>query len=688
MYSIYWPRLRSVIADKEIGYGRPLTPELVLPRHPFAPNLTSDSVSAPSSVAHLAPDPESVADRALVEIRKLFRVQGTFARIEGVHLEFLLRTNAFRGFGYASFRDFVREELQMSSRTATRRVALSRILRESSILSRAVDEGVLSPCQALILEPVKGSIELSDWVQRAAKLTVRELTVAMQERQACESTVAASDLSGRMVTFGATASAAYVWDHGIELARRVLGWEAPVYRCVEAALAEAATELCATVDTNMNAQSPADTRVSKSSETSHTEDPEPMLQWSEHFETLHDDIVTAEEELKIIEDISQTGPESAEGSLEFVRCLKRRERCLRILFAQILQDAEAAGVIAYWRYRSISDFLIRELKVSERTAARYMSEAWTFDGNSALSFAYCSGGIGLGQAYLVNRVASSSTLAVFISRAEVVTHLQFEREVLFLERLAEYWPTFARRFPGPLPMQMFEPALREGLKELGWPGKEIEERFGPVIAGDPASNPTIMGRLESLLETLVLALEERDMAVRDGVPTLATEGIAPAMLALPTLATGGPRTTTISFWAPEPLINQWNEAINSVQARHGPLPTWAAAIFILQIAVREWECLDPERRPTEWKILERDKWRCQTPGCSARRRLEAHHIIFRSRGGPDTPENLTTLCHAHHHHGIHGEGLHLEGTAPDALRWQLGRIKWFHGSRRMQGAQP
>jgi hypothetical protein len=715
VYSIDWARLRSVIAEKEVRYGgtlTPLAPSASEPAitHSPGPNPADQPVRslgpAPpfdsNSVGEAVPDPKSVADRGLLAIRKLFRVQGTFARLEGDHLEFLLRTHAYRDLGYSSFRDFVREELQMSSRTATRRVALSRILRESAILSSAVDEERLSPCQALVLEPMMGSNELSEWVQTAAGLTVRELSAALQAR---ESTVEAPDASGRTVTFGAPASAAYVWDHGIELARRVLGWEAPVYRCVEAVLAEAMTDICGEVAKGMSPPSRAASHVSRVPEAPPPEVPESALRWSHQFESLHDSIVTAEEELKFIEDISRTGPESAERSLEFVRGLKRRERSLRILFAQALQDADAARVIGYWGYRSITDLLIRELKVSERTAARYMSEAWTFDGNLALSHAYCSGRIGLGQAYLVNRVASASTLTAFIRRAEVVTHLQFEQEVLFLERLAEYWPTLARRFPGPLPVHMLDLALREGLKELGWSGEDIEERFGNVTADDPASDSTIMGKLESLLECLVLAIEERDIAVRDGVPTLAsekdagalptlaTEGTTPAMSAvngetnysLPMLASDGPRTTTISFWAPEPLIQQWNEAISVVQSRHGPLPTWAAAISILQIAVREWERLDPARRPTEWKILERDRWRCQAPGCSARRGLEVHHIIFRARGGSDAPENLTTLCHAHHHHGIHDEGLHLEGTAPGSLMWRLGKTKWFHGSRRTRG---
>ena len=706
MYSIDWARLRSVVSEKEAW-----RPNKHAQHAAVAGLQTSGPASSSSPLsgaeAQVLQDPKAVADHALAAIRTCFRVQGTFNRVEGDHLEFLLRTNAYRDLGYSSFGDFVREELQMSSRTATRRIRLSRVSRESATLSSAVDKGLLSPCQALALRPVMESNDLNEWIEKAASLNVHELNGLVQS-QASEASEAFSDVDGRMVTFGAPASAAYVWEHGMELARRVLGWQAPAYRCVEAVLAEATTELCALMPVT-DTHPAVSGRASKSrggayasgSSSKALEDAKPVLQWTEQLKTLAESVAVAEGEMSSFQKFSDAGPKEAKHSLEVLRLHKRWERCLRILFVQILQDADSAGVIAFWGYRSITHFLIEELKVSERTAGRYMSEAWAFESNPALSHAYCSGRIGLGQAYLVNRVASSSTQAAFIRRAEAVTHLQFEREVLFLEKLSQFWPTLARRFQGPLPMELLEHGLREGLRELGWSAEKIEKQFGPVIAGDPALNPTIMGNLELLLESFALALEEWDMRVRDGVSmsdgadvvsaTLASNGETrehelPATLASAMLA-GGRRTTTISFWAPDPLIEEWNEAINTVQRRHGPLPIWAAAIFVLQIAVQEWERVDMARRPTEWKILERDGWRCQAPGCSARSRLEVHHIVYRSRGGSDLPDNLVTLCHAHHQHGIHGKGLRLEGAAPGELRWRLGTGKDFQGSKRMYGSQ-
>lgn len=60
------------------------------------------------------------------------------------------------------------------------------------------------------------------------------------------------------------------------------------------------------------------------------------------------------------------------------------------------------------------------------------------------------------------------------------------------------------------------------------------------------------------------------------------------------------------------------------------------------------------------EVRERDLWRCRA--CGLADLLEAHHIVFRSQGGPDTLENLITLCkHCHmaaHRYEITREELH------------------------------
>jgi len=64
-------------------------------------------------------------------------------------------------------------------------------------------------------------------------------------------------------------------------------------------------------------------------------------------------------------------------------------------------------------------------------------------------------------------------------------------------------------------------------------------------------------------------------------------------------------------------------------------------------ALEEWTARLGARSARERRdqaIYERDGWRCTVPGCTRHRGLHAHHLHFRSAGGGDEPENLTTLC--------------------------------------------
>ncbi len=94
--------------------------------------------------------------------------------------------------------------------------------------------------------------------------------------------------------------------------------------------------------------------------------------------------------------------------------------------------------------------------------------------------------------------------------------------------------------------------------------------------------------------------------------------------------------------------------------------TLVAAHFLEAWAGQPRARATPQRR-----ALRRDGHRCQVPGCS-RQAVHAHHVTFRSRGGGDVPENLVSLCAAHHLQGVHRAFVRVRGVAPHALRWELG----------------
>ena len=74
----------------------------------------------------------------------------------------------------------------------------------------------------------------------------------------------------------------------------------------------------------------------------------------------------------------------------------------------------------------------------------------------------------------------------------------------------------------------------------------------------------------------------------------------------------------------------------------------------------------------KWEaIYRRDRYRCTSPVCH-QRSVTLHHVQYRSRGGTDSPENLTSPCAFCHLEGEHGGRLKIlpPGSNPT---WVLGR---------------
>jgi hypothetical protein len=91
---------------------------------------------------------------------------------------------------------------------------------------------------------------------------------------------------------------------------------------------------------------------------------------------------------------------------------------------------------------------------------------------------------------------------------------------------------------------------------------------------------------------------------------------------------------------------------------------------LLDQALLAWTIRDPGARRVD-PVIERDGYRCAAPGCTSRRNLHDHHVIFRSAGGSNAPENRITLCAFHHHRCVHAGLLRVQGRAPDDLVFEL-----------------
>jgi len=116
----------------------------------------------------------------------------------------------------------------------------------------------------------------------------------------------------------------------------------------------------------------------------------------------------------------------------------------------------------------------------------------------------------------------------------------------------------------------------------------------------------------------------------------------------------------------------WETDLEIAERLDGPSAPWQRLLVLLRHFLAQWDTAAYEQWSEGYPVHARFGWMCAAPGCTGRRNLERHHIIFRSRHGPDDASNLVSLCAGHHRAALHGAGgLRVSGKAPDALLWEL-----------------
>jgi hypothetical protein len=123
---------------------------------------------------------------------------------------------------------------------------------------------------------------------------------------------------------------------------------------------------------------------------------------------------------------------------------------------------------------------------------------------------------------------------------------------------------------------------------------------------------------------------------------------------------------------PKRVSALFQEACRAVSATERRLVTPSEALVIIaRHFIETWKEVLKERNTPAKRARDRDRGWCTVPGCS-RPAANSHHIRFRSHGGGDELPNRTSLCLAHHLHGVHKGYVRVSGRAPDQLRWVLG----------------
>jgi hypothetical protein len=98
----------------------------------------------------------------------------------------------------------------------------------------------------------------------------------------------------------------------------------------------------------------------------------------------------------------------------------------------------------------------------------------------------------------------------------------------------------------------------------------------------------------------------------------------------------------------------------------GALTTVSKRAHVGANAVRATQDVPPAVRRL---VLRRDHGHCVVPGCKHATWLDVHHIRAREEGGGHEPENLITVCGAHHR-ALHRGRLGVEGTPASGLTFR------------------
>lgn len=129
----------------------------------------------------------------------------------------------------------------------------------------------------------------------------------------------------------------------------------------------------------------------------------------------------------------------------------------------------------------------------------------------------------------------------------------------------------------------------------------------------------------------------------------------------------------VRFWAPDDVAALWQHALNVCRLAEGrPLADWECVARMIASILHTWDVSGDPKWRRDHRIFERDGWRCRVPGCSSRRNLQVHHVIYRAYGGGNEDDNLVVLCATHHLQGIHTGRLRCRGSCEGHLRWEFG----------------
>jgi len=238
--------------------------------------------------------------------------------------------------------------------------------------------------------------------------------------------------------------------------------------------------------------------------------------------------------------------------------------------------------------------------------------------------AWKQGRVGPMHVHLLLEVALPGTQAAWLERASSTSWKRFEAEARAM--------AYQRDTLGHAAWM----AKTAGLPPIDTPGSELRADFEKVFAEDGP----VVAKLEG-------ACAAREASATETTAVASPEGACALETTPP-----GPEPTdfvTLTVWVEPDVATMVRAALRKLRERMGEHLTDGECLhFMLLMVSRAHVWGLPQHDTLTWRVYQRDGWLCQSPGCRSIGPLHAHHIWWRSAGGPDEPWNLISLCEPCH----------------------------------------
>jgi len=568
----------------------------------------------------------------------------------------IVSTQAWFAFGYARASDFARERWGRTGRWLHDRASLGEVFRCFPRLEQAATgedgKSPIGSAAALLVGRVATTETLEHWIARARTVSVRalraEVSLAGGRPREVEAELDTVSFTLRMPT-----AIRVAFEETLELHRAVVGKSASVGEFLEALIAESSPAAFAGEPDHRTVTPPAPSFVSGRFE---ARDEKPLYS-SPAFQAALDCLDRVEQWTIVTPGDGMVGIEGA------IRELLRLEDEIETRIGELLVELDEHRAWHDLACEGLAAYAEKCLGLSRTTAWRRTSIVRQLRGLEVIRRAYLEGSIGIEAAHAIQRglgghadvAAQRGWLAR--ARSSTLKRLHDESMVAFRERLLtgswvlppsdEVWHESRRRVPG------------RGLAEVIGAGCRV---LDTIAMGICRPDVFLHVRLPpEQLRDLEAAIEERRLALAQHAEHLEAMPVQMAARIRPSLRIAG-----------------------ALRRRYAGVPSWVGFLAMLEEYACTW---DTSPRRAGDATYERAGYRCEAPGCTSRRNLEAHHVRYRSRRGKSELENLACLCRMHHQMGEHGGRARVRGRAPLGMVWRLGVPRlatWFRNEMRLE----